>query len=314
MSVVFIFFYNYVKLSPMNSLSTFIDSFKNNEIISAKIFGIIQFVFILSVISLFFKILNSIVKKITVKKCSLQIQHIIDKGIRYAGFAVMVLTVFHRLGIDIRAILGAAGIAGVAIGFGAQTSISNIISGLFVITERAFRINDVIEVEGTIGTVQSINLLSVILKTFDSQYVRIPNETIIKANLINYSQFPYRRVKTELGVAYGTDLRKLEQILLSVAKNNAFIIDDPAPSILWTSFSTSSIDLTLMAWTKIEDFVNLRNSLFVEIDERLKQENIEIPFQQLDIHIKGNQTITVPECEQSNSQRQSIEVVNASCK
>ncbi|MGI5100455.1 mechanosensitive ion channel family protein [Treponema vincentii] len=298
----------------MNSLSTFIDSFKNNEIISAKIFGIIQFVFILSVISLFFKILNSIVKKITVKKCSLQIQHIIDKGIRYAGFAVMVLTVFHRLGIDIRAILGAAGIAGVAIGFAAQTSISNIISGLFVITERAFRINDVIEVEGTIGTVQSINLLSVILKTFDSQYVRIPNETIIKANLINYSQFPYRRVKTELGVAYGTDLRKLEQILVSVAKNNAFIIDDPAPSILWTSFSTSSIDLTLMAWTKIEDFVNLRNSLFVEIDERLKQENIEIPFQQLDIHIKGNQTITVPECEQSNSQRQSIEVVNASCE
>jgi mechanosensitive ion channel family protein len=314
MSVVFIFFYNYVKLSPMNSLSTFIDSFKNNEIISAKIFGIIQFVFILSVISLFFKILNSIVKKITVKKCSLQIQHIIDKGIRYAGFAVMVLTVFHRLGIDIRALLGAAGIAGVAIGFAAQTSISNIISGLFVITERAFRINDVIEVEGTIGTVQSINLLSVILKTFDSQYVRIPNETIIKTNLINYSQFPYRRVKTELGVAYGTDLRKLEQILVSVAKNNAFIIDDPAPSILWTSFSTSSIDLTLMAWTKIEDFVNLRNSLFVEIDERLKQENIEIPFQQLDIHIKGNQTITVPECEQSNSQRQSIEVVNASCE
>lgn len=298
----------------MNSISTSIKNFtgffttETNEILTAKIWSIIQFVFILSVISLFFKILNSIVKKITVKKCSLQIQHIIDKGIRYAGFAVMVLTVFHRLGIDIRAILGAAGIAGVAIGFAAQTSISNIISGLFVITERAFRINDVIEVEGTIGTVQSINLLSVILKTFDSQYVRIPNETIIKANLINYSQFPYRRVKTELGVAYGTDLRKLEQILLSVAKNNAFIIDDPAPSILWTSFSTSSIDLTLMAWTKIEDFVNLRNSLFVEIDERLKQENIEIPFQQLDIHIKGNQTITVPECEQSNSQRQSIEV------
>ena len=292
----------------MNSLSTFIDSFKNNEIISAKIFGIIQFVFILSVISLFFKILNSIVKKITVKKCSLQIQHIIDKGIRYAGFAVMVLTVFHRLGIDIRAILGAAGIAGVAIGFAAQTSISNIISGLFVITERAFRINDVIEVEGTIGTVQSINLLSVILKTFDSQYVRIPNETIIKANLINYSQFPYRRVKTELGVAYGTDLRKLEQILLSVAKNNAFIIDDPAPSILWTSFSTSSIDLTLMAWTKIEDFVNLRNSLFVEIDERLKQENIEIPFQQLDIHIKREQPATMPELEQAEHLAQSIEV------
>ena len=296
---IFIVFYNRVTLSDMNTiavtLQNFVKSFKeeNKEILSTRIWSIGQFILILFIISLFFKILNSIVKKITVKKCSLQIQHIIDKGIRYAGFAVMVLTVFHRLGIDISALLGAAGIASVAIGFAAQTSISNIISGLFVITERAFRINDVIEVEGTIGTVQSINLLSVILKTFDSQYVRIPNETIIKANLINYSQFPYRRVKTELGVAYGTDLRKLEQILVSVAKNNAFIIDDPAPSILWTSFSTSSIDLTLMAWTKIEDFVNLRNSLFVEIDERLKQENIEIPFQQLDIHIKDDQAAII---------------------
>ncbi|QHX43806.1 mechanosensitive ion channel family protein [Treponema sp. OMZ 803] len=278
----------------MTSISNVIENFtgffttETNEILTAKIWSITQFIVILFVLSLFFRVVNSIVKKITVKKCSLQIQHVINKIIRYAGFTVMVLTAFHRLGIDISAILGAAGIAGVAIGFAAQTSISNIISGLFVITERAFKINDTIEVNGTIGTVQAINLLSVILKTFDSQYVRIPNETIIKANLINYSQFPYRRVKTELSVAYGTDLRRTEQILLAVAKNNAFTLDDPAPSILWTSFSSSSIDFTLMTWTKIEDFRNLRNSLFIEIDEKLKQENIIVPFQQLDIHIKDD--------------------------
>lgn len=279
----------------MSSTGNIIESFTgfftgvNNKIPSEKIWSIVQFIAILFIISLFFKIVNSIVKKITVKKCSLQVRHIIDKGIRYTGFTVMVLTVFHRLGINISALLGAAGIAGVAIGFAAQTSISNIISGLFVITERAFKINDIIEVDGTIGTVQSINLLSVILKTFDNQYVRIPNETIIKANLINYSQFPYRRVKTELRVAYGTDLRKLEAILLEVAKNNAFTIPDPAPSILWASFSTSSIDFTLMAWTEIENFINLRNSLFIEIDEKLKEEHIAMPFQQLDIHIKDEQ-------------------------
>ena len=298
----------------MNEITTiiqnFIDSFnsENTGFISVKIWDIGQFILILFVLSLFFRVVNSIVKKITVKKCSLQIQHVINKIIRYAGFTVMVLTAFHRLGIDISAILGAAGIAGVAIGFAAQTSISNIISGLFVITERAFKINDTIEVNGTIGTVQAINLLSVILKTFDSQYVRIPNETIIKANLINYSQFPYRRVKTELSVAYGTDLRRTEQILLAVAKNNAFTLDDPAPSILWTSFSSSSINFTLMTWTKIEDFGNLRNSLFIEIDEKLKQENIIVPFQQLDIHIKRDQPATMPELEQDGSPTQSIEV------
>jgi len=124
----------------MNSISNSIENFigffttETNEILVAKIWTIVQFIAMLFVISLFFRIVNSIVKKITVKKCSLQIQYVINKIIRYAGFAVMVLTTFHRLGIDISAILGAAGIAGVAIGFAAQTSISNVFSGLFVIT------------------------------------------------------------------------------------------------------------------------------------------------------------------------------------
>ena len=75
-------------------------------------------------------------------------------------------------------------------------------------------------------------------------------------------------------------------MLLDVAKNNAFALADPAPSILWTSFADSGINVTLMTWTKIENFINLRNSLFIEIDEKFKQENIEIPFPQLDIHVK----------------------------
>ena len=297
----FIVFYNYATLRCMSSIITFLQNCiaflkeENNRIVSTKIWHIVQFIFVLFIIFLCFKILKTIVKKITQKKCSVQIQFIIDKGIRYTGFTVMVMTVFHRLGIDISAILGAAGIAGVAIGFASQTSISNVISGLFVITERAFKINDIIEVNGTMGTVQSINLLSVSLKTFDNQYVRIPNESIIKANLINYSQFPYRRVKTELSVAYGTDLRKVEQILLAVAKKNAFVIEEPAPSILWTSFADSGINLTLMAWTKIENFGKLRNSLFIEIDEKLKEENIEVPFPQLDVHIKDTQASTTQE-------------------
>ena len=285
----------------MSSIITFLQNCiaflkeENNRIVSTKIWHIVQFIFVLFIIFLCFKILKTIVKKITQKKCSVQIQYIIDKGIRYTCCTVMVMTVFHRLGIDISAILGAAGIAGVAIGFASQTSISNVISGLFVITERAFKINDIIEVNGTMGTVQSINLLSVSLKTFDNQYVRIPNESIIKANLINYSQFPYRRAKTELSVAYGTDLRKVEQILLAVAKKNAFVIEEPAPSILWTSFADSGINLTLMAWTKIENFGKLRNSLFIEIDEKLKEENIEVPFPQLDVHIKDTQPSTAQE-------------------
>ena len=278
----------------MNKLTTSIGTLLSSisgikiELTSEKLVGILQFIGTLALIYVFFKILKALSKKFVFKKMSMQTQHIIKKAIDYSAFVTIVLTVFHRLGIDVSGLLGAAGIAGIAIGFAAQTSVSNVISGLFVITERAFKIGDTIEIADIIGTVQSINLLSVALKTFDSQYVRVPNETIIKANLINYSHFPFRRVKTELSVSYDTDLRRVETILIDTAKKNRFIVDDPAPSVLWTAFASSGISCALLAWTSVQDYGSARNSIFIDIDERLKKEGIEIPFDQLVIHTEND--------------------------
>ena len=278
----------------MNNLSTSIGTLLSSisgikiELTSEKLVGILQFIGTLALIYVFFKILKALSKKFLFKKMSMQTQHIIKKAIDYSAFVTIVLTAFHRLGINVSGLLGAAGIAGIAIGFAAQTSVSNVISGLFVITERAFKIGDTIEIADIIGTVQSINLLSVALKTFDSQYVRVPNETIIKANLINYSHFPFRRVKTELSVPYGIDLRRVETILIDTAKKNRFIVDDPAPSVLWTAFDSSGISCALLAWTSVQDYGSARNSIFIDIDERLKAEGIEIPFDQLVVHTEND--------------------------
>ena len=278
----------------MNKLTTSIEMLLSSisgikiELTSEKLVGILQFIGTLALIYVFFKILKALSKKFLFKKMSMQTQHIIKKAIDYSAFVTIVLTVFHRLGIDVSGLLGAAGIAGIAIGFAAQTSVSNVISGLFVITERAFKIGDTIEIEDIIGTVQSINLLSVALKTFDSQYVRVPNETIIKANLINYSHFPFRRIKTELSVSYDTDLRRAETILIDTAKKNRFVVADPAPSVLWTAFASSGISCALLAWTSVQDYGTARNSIFIDIDERLKAEGIEIPFDQLVVHMEDD--------------------------
>lgn len=260
-----------------------------NGLDKEKFFSFFQFFLTLIVIYLFFKIVKILLKRFSNGKLSLQTLHIIKKIINYLTFIVIALTIFHKLGINISAILGAAGIAGIAIGFAAQTSISNIISGLFILTERAFKLNDIIEIDEVVGYVQSINLLSVELKTFDNQYVRVPNETIIKANLINYSHFPFRRVKTELSVAYGTDLEKVEKLLLKTAKQNQFIVKNPEPSVLWKEFAESGINLTLLTWAKTEDFGKLRNSIFIEVEKAFKKAEIEIPFPQMDIHLKENQ-------------------------
>lgn len=277
----------------MNNLSASLETLLSSisgikiELTPEKLLGAVQFIGTLALIYVFFKILKALSKKFLLKKMSIQTQHIIKKAIDYSAFVTIVLTAFHRLGINVSGLLGAAGIAGIAIGFAAQTSVSNVISGLFVITERAFKIGDIIEISGIIGTVQSIDLLSVALKTFDSQYVRVPNETIIKANLINYSHFPLRRIKTELSVPYGIDLRRVETILIDTAKKSRFIVDDPAPSVLWTAFASSGISCALLAWTSVQDYGSARNSIFIDIDERLKAEGIEIPFDQLVVQIKN---------------------------
>lgn len=278
----------------MNNLSASLETLLSSisgikiELTPEKLLGAVQFIGTLALIYVFFKILKALSKKFLLKKMSIQTQHIIKKAIDYSAFVTIVLTAFHRLGINVSGLLGAAGIAGIAIGFAAQTSVSNVISGLFVITERAFKIGDIIEISGIIGTVQSIDLLSVALKTFDSQYVRVPNETIIKANLINYSHFPLRRIKTELSVPYGIDLRRVETILIDTAKKSRFIVDDPAPSVLWTAFASSGISCSLLAWTSVQDYGSARNSIFIDIDERLKAEGIEIPFDQLVVHTEND--------------------------
>jgi len=278
----------------MNNLSASLETLLSSisgikiELTPEKLLGALQFIGTLALIYVFFKILKALSKKFLLKKMSIQTQHIIKKAIDYSAFVTIVLTAFHRLGINVSGLLGAAGIAGIAIGFAAQTSVSNVISGLFVITERAFKIGDIIEISGIIGTVQSIDLLSVALKTFDSQYVRVPNETIIKANLINYSHFPLRRIKTELSVPYGIDLRRVETILIDTAKKNRFIVDDPAPSVLWTAFDSSGISCALLAWTSVQNYGSARNSIFIDIDERLKAEGIEIPFDQLVVHTEND--------------------------
>lgn len=257
------------------------------EFASIRMVSIFELVFLSIGIYLFFVIIGMFIKKITGTYCSPQMQAVIGKAVKYTAWVIIVLTMFHRLGIDVSALLGAAGIAGIAVGFAAQTSVSNVISGLFVLTERTFKIGDVIEISGMIGTVYAIHLLSTVLQTFDNQYVRIPNETIIKANLTNYSYFPVRRIKTELSVAIDSDLKKVEQVLLSTAHANAFVLETPGPSIVWKSFDSLGIALTLHTWTKNEHFVTARNALFIETAARLAQEGIKISFPQMDIHVKN---------------------------
>jgi len=233
---------------------------------------------------LFLKVITHFIGKRMGKKYSPQVQMLTRKGIFYAGVILLLFYVLQQAGVKMSAIFGAAGIAGIAIGFAAQTSISNIISGIFLVSEKPFAIGDIIIVEGQLGIVESMDLLSIKLKTFDNLFIRIPNTTIINTNVTNITRYPLRRMNFELSVAYKEDLSRVKEVLLDIAAKNPYCLDDPAPYFLIKDFGTSGVALLLGLWFEKNDYTDLKNSIMTEILARFKKESIEIPFPHISVY------------------------------
>jgi len=239
------------------------------------------------------QIVARLVQRITRKRLSPQGSMLIRRGIVYSGMTVIIVSVLHEFGVQIGALLGAAGIVGIAIGFASQTSMSNLISGLFLISEKPFSIGDVINVGSTTGIVDSVDLLSVKIRRFDNQFVRIPNEKILTSELTNITRYPIRRLDIKLGVAYKEDMERVRDILLDVADKNRFALVDPQPLFIFTDFGDSALEILFGLWFEKSDYVNLRNSIMLDIKKRFDEEGIEIPFPHRTIYA-GSQTEPFP--------------------
>jgi small-conductance mechanosensitive channel len=216
-----------------------------------------------------------------------------SRFVLYLGIGFVIFTVLTELGFKLTTLLGAAGIVGVAVGFAAQTSVSNIISGLFIVAERPFGVGDVITVGNVTGEVLSIDALSVKLRTFDNRYVRIPNETVLKTEVTNITRFPIRRVEITVGVAYKEDIGKVRDVLLDIVHKNPLCLNHPEPLVLISGFGNSSVDLTLMVWATKGDYLTVKNAVAEEIKRRFDQEGIEIPFPHLSLYA-GSATEPIP--------------------
>ncbi len=200
---------------------------------------------------------------------------------RVTDYLIIVLSVvsgLKELGFQLSVLLGAAGILTVAAGFAAQTSASNLISGLFLIAERPFSVGDIITVGGTTGEVLSIDLLSVKLRKFDNLFVRIPNETLVKSEITNITHFPLRRIDLTLGVAYKEDLGQVREILFEMADRNPLCLEEPPPLYILQGFGDSAINIQFSVWVARENFLEVRNGIQNDIKTGFDAKGIEIPF------------------------------------
>jgi small-conductance mechanosensitive channel len=210
---------------------------------------------------------------------------LVQRVVFYGVLALGVVTALQQMGFDLGVLLGAAGILTVAVGFASQTSASNVISGLFLIGERAFVVGDTIKLGNTVGEVLSIDLLSVKLCTPDNLFVRVPNETLIKAEIVNLTRFPIRRVDLLIGVNYKEDMAKVQRVLQEVAERNPLCLTEPEPLFIFSGFGDSAMNLQFSVWAVRENFLELRNSIQREIKQAFDASDIDIPYPQRVLHL-----------------------------
>lgn len=218
----------------------------------------------------------------------------------YTLLVLFAVSALHTAGFDLTVLLGAAGVLTVALGFASQTSVSNLISGLFLIGERAFEIGESVEIGTIRGEIIAIDWMSVKIRTFDNLMVRLPNETVLKSQITNMSRFPIRRLDQPLSVAYGSDLDQVRDVLNQVIDDHPMCLDEPKPVLFHKGFGDSAILLQLSVWILTPNFLEMKNKLPQEIATAFEAAGIEIPFPQRTLTFRDAPP-TPPTVESSDS-------------
>lgn len=224
------------------------------------------------------RLINFILSRFFLKPRSQHARLITTKAVTITGVVLIIMIIFSQLGMKLSAILGTAGIVGIVIGIASQTTIGNIISGIFLISEKSVEVGNLIRIGDHTGTVYSIDLLAIRLKTFDNLLIRIPNQTIISTELVNISKFPIRRLNIDLSVAYKEDLEKVHEVLKKVANDNPLCLDEPEPLFLIKNFGDNGIEILFGVWFERTNLVAIKNSILKEIKVAFDKEGVEIPF------------------------------------
>lgn len=221
-----------------------------------------------------------------------RIIRVLEVSARYVIWFIAILMVLRMLDVDITPLVAGAGLAGLAVALAAQDIVSNFFGGAVILADKPFAVGDRIKIDEYLGDVVSIGPRSTRIKTLDYQMVTIPNSKVSSSVIVNYAMPDVKlKIKVPISAAYGSDITRVKEILIEIgceaAARSKYVLSDPAPSAYFLEFGASSLDFMLIIWARafnlawdVQDYVNTR------VYERFAEEGIEIPFPQMDVHVR----------------------------
>ena len=200
---------------------------------------------------------------------------------------LVVIALIGYVGIDTSAITALIASLGVGVGLAINGTLSNLAGGILILITRPFKDDDYIDACGYSGTVEDIRICHTKLRTTDNKVIYLPNGKLSTSEIVNYSEKDLRRVDLTFSISYSDDFEKAKKVIEEVWNQNELILKDPAPSVRVSAQSASSIDLTAKVWCKNEDYWTVNFDMIEQVKTAFDQNGIQIPFNQLDVHIKN---------------------------
>ena len=205
---------------------------------------------------------------------------------QYAIFMVGLFAGLNALGIGWKQFQWLAAAMTVGLSFGLKDIFANFVSGIIILFERPIRVGDTVTVSGSSGKVSKIRIRSTTITDWDRRELIVPNQRFLSEKITNWSlSDQVRRVVIDVGIGYGSDAKKAEELLIKIAKENKLVLDNPGPSIYFAGFGADSLDFMLRVYVSLSDAVKVQNQIRHRINEMFQEAGIEIPFAQRDAHL-----------------------------
>jgi len=201
---------------------------------------------------------------------------------------LLVISVLGMLGVEMTSFIAILGAAGLAIGMALSGTLQNFAGGVMILIFKPFKVGDVIEAQGYVGSVSGIQIFNTILKTPDNKTIIIPNGGLSTSSLTNYSTEAQRRVDWTFGIGYGDDVNKAKEVLMELINADERILKTPEPFIAVSELADSSVNFVVRVWAKGSDYWGIYFDMNEKVYNKFNEVGLNIPYPQMDVHVHNN--------------------------
>jgi len=265
-----------------------LENMLNNLIASARgnALKIITAVIVLAVGILFAILVRALMRRSLGQKLPPHVYKPFEAIVYYSLLVLAGIGALYPFGISLTSLIIAGGFAGIVVGLATQSTLSNLVSGLMLLIEQPLRIGDPVTVKNYSGVVTGMNVFSTLIRTWDGPIVRIPNNEVFNSIIVNYSRMKARRVEFSVGIHYNTDVDYAINKIKEFMNQHPLCLVNPGPEVFVDNYGDSSIVLKMRCWAPTQAWFATKVELQTKLKKFLDEAGIEIPYPQLDLHVK----------------------------